>query len=86
MKLKDGFLLRQVAGQNVVLPAGEEMDLNMMITLNDTAAFLWERLQTETDENALVAELLREYDVDADTASSCVHGFVEKLNANGFLA
>ena len=86
MKLKDGFLLRQVAGQNVVLPAGEEMDLNMMITLNDTAAFLWERLQTETDENALVADLLREYDVDADTARSCVRSFVEKLNANGFLA
>ena len=86
MKLKDGFLLRQVAGQNVVLPAGEEMDLNMMITLNDTAAFLWERLQTETDENALVADLLREYDVDADTARRCVADFVKKLNANGFLA
>ena len=86
MKIKDGFLLRQVASQSVVLPTGGEMDLNMMITLNDTGAFLWEHLQTETDEDALVAALLGEYDVDADTARRCVRSFVEKLNANGFLA
>lgn len=85
MKLKDGFVLRQVAGQSVVLPGGDALDLNMMITLNDTGAFLWEHLQQETDEDALVAALLSEYDVDADTARRAVVAFVEKLNANGFL-
>lgn len=85
MKIKEGFLLRQVAGQTVVLPTGDELDLNMMITLNETGAFLWERLQSETDENALVASLLSEYDVDEDTARKCVTAFVKKLNDNGFL-
>ena len=85
MKLKDGFVLRQVAGQSVVLPGGDALDLNMMITLNDTGAFLWEHLQQETNEDALVAALLSEYDVDADTARRAVVAFVEKLNANGFL-
>lgn len=86
MKLKDGFLLRQVAGQTVVLPVGGELDLNMMITLNDTGAFLWERLQTETDEAALVAALLAEYDVDRATAEKSVAAFLKKLNDNEFLA
>lgn len=86
MKIKDGFLLRQVVGQSVVLPTGNEMDLNMMITLNDTGAFLWEHLQTETDEDALVAALREEYDVGEDTARASVRGFVKKLNDNGFLA
>lgn len=86
MKIKDGFLLRQVAGQMVVLPTGGELDLNMMITLNDTGAFLWERLQAETDEDALVAALLGEYDVDEATARRCVREFVKKLDDNGFLA
>lgn len=85
MKIKDGFLLRQVASQSVVLPSGKELDLNMMITLNDTGAFLWEHLQTETDEDALVAALLGEYDVDENRARTCVRQFVEKLDANGFL-
>ena len=85
MKLKDGFLLRQVAGQTVVLPTGGDLDLNMMITLNDTGAFLWEKLQAEIDEDGLVAALLAEYDVDADTAARCVADFVKKLDDNGFL-
>lgn len=86
MKLKDGFLLRQVAGQTVVLPVSGDLDLNMMITLNDTGAFLWERLQSEIDEVALVAALLEKYDVDEATAKNSVAAFVKKLNDNGFLA
>ena len=85
MKLKDGFMLRQVAGQTVVLPAGDELDLNMMITLNDTGRFLWELLGQDTDVDALTAALLKEYDVDETTAAECVKGFIEKLNAYGFL-
>ena len=49
MKLKSGFLLREVAGQVVVLPTGGNLDLDMMITLNETGKFLWERLESETD-------------------------------------
>lgn len=86
MKIKDGFLLRQVAGQTVVLPVGRDLDLNMMITLNDTGAFLWEKLQSETDGDALAAALLAEYDVDAETAAKSVAAFVKKLEDNGFLA
>lgn len=85
MKIKEGFLLRQVAGQTVVLPTGNELDLNMMITLNDTGAFLWERLQSETQEAELVSALLAEYDVDEETARKSVSAFVKKLNDNGFL-
>ena len=85
MKIKEGYLLRQVAGQSVVLPADDALNLNMMITLNDTGAFLWKQMENETDENQLVAALLQEYDVDEDTARSCVAEFVKKLNDNGFL-
>ena len=86
MKLKDDFILRNIAGQTVVLPSGGDLDLNMMITLNETGAFLWERMQQETDEATLVAALLAEYDVDEARASAAVTAFVQKLEANGFLA
>ena len=83
MKIKEGFLLRQVAGETVVIPTGETMDLNMMITLNETGTFLWEKMQEETTEEALTAALLAEYDVDEKTAAEAVSGFVAKLNENG---
>lgn len=85
MKLKDGFFMRQIAGQTVVLPGGDVLDLNMMITLNETGAFLWERLNEETTTEALVAALLGEYDVDNETAQKAVEAFVQKLNDHGFL-
>jgi sensor domain CHASE-containing protein len=85
MKIKEGFLLRQVAGRNVVLPQSDTLDLNMMITLNDTGAFLWQQLQQETTEENMVQALLAEYDVDADTAAQSVKAFVAKLEENGLL-
>ena len=85
MKLKDGFILREVAGKTVVLPTGGDLDLNMMITLNGTAKFLWEKLQNDIDEAGLVAALLAEYEVDEETATACVKDFVAKLKENDFL-
>ena len=85
MKLKSGFILRDVAGQTVVLPAGEDMDLNMMITLNDTGKFLWQLLENDTTEADLVSALLKEYDVDDATAAAAVSGFVAELNKHEFL-
>lgn len=86
MKIKDGFILHEISGQAVVLPTGNELNLNMMITLNDTGKFLWERLQNETDEAALVEALLAVYDVDQETATACVTNFVAGLKENDFLA
>ena len=86
MKIKDGFLLRTVAGQHVVLPGSETLELDVMITLNDTGAFLWERLQSDATEENLVQALLAEYDVDQETAAAAVASFVKKLEDDGFLA
>lgn len=85
MKLKEGFVLRQVAGENVVIPTGDALNLNVMITLNDTGAFLWKLLEQETDEDAMVAATLEEYDVDEASARAHVSAFVAKLKEHDFL-
>ena len=85
MKLKDNFILRDVAGQTVVLPADDVLNLNTMVTLNDTGKFLWERLETETTVDALVDALLSEYEVDEPTARVSVENFTAKLYEHGFL-
>ena len=85
LKLKEGFILREVAGETVVIPTGEDINLNMMITLNGTAAFLWQKLEQGATEEELVSALLAEYDVDAENAAKHVAAFVAKLNEHGFL-
>lgn len=86
MQLKKGFVLRTVAGTNVVVPTGEDLNLNMMITLNETGKLLWKRLEKGAEPEELVAALLQEYDVDEQTATDHVEKFVGKLIEKGFLA
>ena len=51
MKIKDTFQLVTVAGEHMVIPIGEQsVDFQAMITLNETGAFLWEKLQEEMSE------------------------------------
>lgn len=86
MKLKNGFVLREVAGEIVVIPSGEDLDLNMMITLNDTGRFLWEKLEAGAETDMLVQDLLKEYDVDEATAQTAVDAFIARLKELDFLA
>lgn len=85
MKLKDGFLLREIAGRIVVVPTGDVLDLNMMLSLNNTGRFLWERLETGASAQELTATLMETYDVSEAQAQTDVDAFVEKLSKNGFL-
>lgn len=85
MKLKEGFILRTVAGETVALPSGGVTNLDMMITLNDTGRFLWERLAVGAEKDELVADLLAEYDVDRERAEKSVDAFAARLKELGFL-
>ena len=86
MKIKEGFLLRNIAGSNIVVPVGAaSVDVNGMITLNDSGAFLWKELEKGGDEETLTAALLREYDVDEATARSSAIDYIRKLDEAGVL-
>ena len=85
MKIKDGFMLRTVSGQTVVLPVAGDLDLNMMITLNETAAFLWKHIENGADEDELVSALLSEYEITEEDARKHIKKFGETLNEHGFL-
>ncbi len=86
MKIKEGFVLRSIAGSNIVVPVGTAaVDFNGMITLNDSGAFLWKVLEQESDIDGMVSALLAEYDVDEQTARKCSEDYVAKLNEAGCL-
>lgn len=85
MKLRKGFVLRSVADRTVVVPDNEILNLHMMITLNGTGKFLWERLEHGASEDELRDALLEEYDVDEKRAQEDVKAFLAALEKNGCL-
>ena len=86
MQIKSGFMLKEVAGTNVVVPVGENsVDFNAMITLNESGAFLWRELAEEKTLEQLVEALTAEYDVDAATAEKDINRFIETIKNAGLV-
>ena len=45
MRIKDGFTLRTICGEHVVIGEGlTQVNFNKMLSLNASAAYLWEQL------------------------------------------
>lgn len=86
MKIKEGFLLRNVAGNNVVVPIGKAtLDFNGMMSLNDTGAFLFEKLIEGTSKEQLIEDLMNAYDVDKELAAKDVEDFIAKVEREDLL-
>jgi len=71
MKLKKGFVLRQVCGENVIVGEGiGAINFGKLLSLNESAAWLWQQAQAMDDftVEALAAKLCEEYDVETDVA------------------
>ena len=80
MKIKQGFMLREVAGNFVVVAVGEaSKNFNGVINLNESGAFLWKQLMSETTNDKLLDALLNEYDVSEEIAKKDIQMFVNKL-------
>lgn len=80
MKIKDGFILKNIANNYVVVSVGEgNVNFNSMITTNETGAFLWDLLKNGSTKADLVKALLVEYDAEEEIVSADVERFIQKL-------
>lgn len=70
MKLKEGFRLRPLGREFIVVAEGmQQVNFNKMIALNATAAYLWKNVEGKDFTIQDLADLLTaEYEVDAQTA------------------
>lgn len=86
MKIKQNFVLREVADTWVVLPIdAATLDFNGMLTLNESGALLWKSLEQGGDTQILAETLTKEYNVSQEQALSDVEEFIQKLIQVGCL-
>ena len=80
MKIKDGFVLRKVPGMNLVMPTGKNVKtFNGSLMLNDTGAFIFEKLQKGATPEETAEALTKEYIVALDVASTDVQNTIASL-------
>ena len=71
MKIKEGFEIQNVCGEYIVVPAGaDNVDYSKIISLNETAAYLWENVASKESFTIddMIALLLAEYEVEESIA------------------
>ena len=81
MKIKEGFEIQNVCGEYIIVPAGiENVDYSKIISLNETAAYLWENVAGKTSFTIedLTALLLAEYEVEESIAREDCAMIVER--------
>ena len=86
MKIKDGFTLRDVAGEYMVMPTGDQIEsFGGTLVLNETGAFFWDKLQAPAAREDVLDALLAEYEVAPAAAEKDLNEFLEQLRSYGVL-
>lgn len=88
MKINEGFELRKVCDENVIVAYGRKnIDFSKVISLNESAAFLWNAVADKEFTCQDLADILcKEYEVDAQTALKDVAQMVASWKELGLVA
>ncbi len=86
MKIQEGFVKRNIAGSEIVVPVGKTAsEFNGMITLNESGGFFWDCLKEDTTPQEIVNKVLDIYDVTPEKAAADVEKFIDMLRENDLL-
>jgi len=89
MKRKEGFVLREVCGEKVIVGEGlGAVDFGKLVSINDTAAWIWKKAGELGDFEAetLASALCDEYEVEADRALADVKALLAQWVELGIVA
>lgn len=87
MKIKDGFILRDIAGTTYVVAVGaRSKSFKGMVTLNETGKFIWQILEKGATRDEITSKLLSEFEgADRATVEKDVDNFISKLEGDDIL-
>ena len=80
MRIKKGFVLREVCGEKVIIGEGlRAINFGKLLALNETAAWLWKQAQEMGNFtiDSLADRLCEEYEVEVDTAHLDVAAIID---------
>ena len=88
MKIKEGFELRTICGEAIIIAHGiENIDFSKIISLNESAAYLWRKVEGQDFDAPMLARLLtEEYEVDEATALRDAEKMINDWQAAGLIA
>lgn len=86
VKIKDGLLIRDIAGEHVLIDAGGGVDFSKMMMLNETAVSIINKLrQGARTAEELANAIAEEYEVTEDVALQDVRELLAQMREQGLV-
>lgn len=86
MKIKDGYILKKVAGENIVIATGEaRLSFNGIITFNEVGAEVFERLDGTRTLEQIADEIASNYNAPREIIESDIKKLIEKMKNQGLV-
>lgn len=79
MKLNMDFVLREIAGEYMLIPVGSGAEVNGMIVLNKVGADIWKYLSETCERDYVLAKLIDQYDAPEETLAKDLDAFLVNL-------
>lgn len=86
MKIKDGFILKDVAGSKIVIATGSaKLDFNGVITFNSVGADVFTMLDGTKTVEEIISHIAAEYDVSEDVVKADVNKLIDKMKKHNLI-
>lgn len=86
MKIKGEFMLRQVAGENILIPVGKTaLAMNGMIMMDPVGTQIWKGIEKKLSFDEIIEAILARFEVDEKTARADAREFLDKLKESDLL-
>lgn len=86
MRVKEEFIIRNIAGQDVIVAIGKEaMKYNGLLTVSPTGKFILDHYKDAKDITDLIQMVLNEFEIDSETVTKDVIGFTKTMLEQGFI-
>ena len=86
MKAKEGFVLRNIVDEYILMPVGDNIaKFKGTILLNEVSALIWEKLQNPVSKEDLLQAVLDEFEVERSVAAADLDDLLTTLRGYGVL-
>ena len=86
MKIKDGYILKEVAGSNIVIATGKQkLNFNGIMTFNRVGADVFNMLDGTNSVDEIVAKIANDYGVSVERVKTDVENLIKKMKEHNLL-
>lgn len=85
MRISDDYILKNIVGDYIVVPIGDSVDINSMISVNESGVRIWNMIEDNKSLDEIADNFVTEYGISKQEAINDIDEFLKEMTDNGIL-